>query len=164
MAEFTALWRDLWSSCTAQLSVLQQPYQPSPGQRTEWLLSTTLPTSASGAPAVECLLPHHLLLIAFSHQTMAAMCVRLGMVRWLWTAPHCLSRVSRLREKMIRDDVYYVAYLVYVSHGISQHVLLNVYSMDHLHCSNLHPHIDSYTVKKCWMKTNLSNKSSWCPS
>ena len=54
----------------------------------------TPPTSASGAPAVECLLPHHLLLIIFRHQTMVTICVRLGIGWWLWTAPHWISQVG----------------------------------------------------------------------
>ena len=87
----TTLCSSLWSGCTAQLTHLMQP---SPGQRMERLLSMTPPTSASGAPAVKCLLLHHLLLITFRHQMMAAMSVRLGMEWWLWTAPHCLSQVG----------------------------------------------------------------------
>ena len=86
----TTLCSSLWSGCTAQQTQLMQP---SPGQRMGRPLSMTPPTSASGAPAVGCLLPHHLLLITFRHQTMATMSVRLGM-EWLWTAPHCLSQVG----------------------------------------------------------------------
>ena len=87
----TTLWNSLWSGCTAQQTHLMPP---SPGQRTEWLLLMTPPTSASGAPAVECLLPHHLLLITFSHQTTATMSVRPGMEWWLQVVPHCLSQVG----------------------------------------------------------------------
>ena len=105
----TTLWSSLWSGCTAQQTQLMQP---SPGQRMERLLSMTPPTSASGAPAVECLLPHHLLLITFRHQTMAAMCVRLGMGWWQWTAPHCLSQVGQLHTT--NDET--------LTHGFSQNM------------------------------------------
>ena len=114
VAVSTTLWRSLWSGCTAQQTQLPQP---SPGQRMEWLLSMTPPTSASGAPTAGCLLPHHLLLITFRHQTMATMSVRLGMGWWLWTAPHCLSQVGVAVSELLRLQSHCFSQICGQDHG-----------------------------------------------